>query len=130
MDISQDMMIDILLNLAGYLTAGLLGMVLYSAFRRTPTTSTSAIKASPIPKPVKVDNGRDLEYVSFKSGRLAGSTGSRMGSVAPGQLTTQQRNRVEVIRLAREMLKSGTSKDRVQDLLPISDGEMALLSEN
>ena len=39
----------------------------------------------------------------------------------------RQRNRAEVMRLAREMLQSGTPKDNVRNLLPISDGELALL---
>ncbi|MBN4076243.1 hypothetical protein JYT16_00850 [Gemmatimonas aurantiaca] len=37
------------------------------------------------------------------------------------------RNRAEVIRLAREMLKAGNSAERVTDLLPVSESEMQLI---
>jgi hypothetical protein len=42
-------------------------------------------------------------------------------------LSNARRNRGEVIRLARQMLNSGTSGEKVKQLLPISEGELSVL---
>jgi hypothetical protein len=120
MGISHHQLIDIALNIAGALAGGALWLVVLSVLRHRRQPST-ARPAAPVPasRPSAdrpAEGRRKVEFVSLREAEEAPAAGS------------YQRNRAEVIRLAREMLKSGSSAQRVQELLPISDGELAMLT--
>lgn len=120
MGISHNQLIDIALNIAGALAGGALWLVVLSILRhrRQPSAARQATPA-PAARPSAerpTEGRRKVEFVSLREAEEAPATGSF------------QRNRAEVIRLAREMLKSGSSAQRVQELLPISDGELAMLT--
>jgi len=128
--IAPEVLTDTVLNLIGYVTAGALCTMAYSAAtgKKRPTKAIT----TPSHSDTRTESARSgsaqrkTEFVSLKSV----STGTGAASTASRGLTLQQqRNRAEVIRLAREMLISGTSRDNVRSLLPISDGELAMLTD-
>jgi len=123
MGISQEILSDAALNVVGYLIAGALLTLLYSSFTNRSGKKTAAATANPAPGSgeTPIPNGtRRVEFVDLRSV-------STNRSAAESQ--NRQRNRAEVMRLAREMLQSGTPRDNVRNLLPISEGEMALLMD-
>ncbi len=134
MEFSQDTLIDVGLSVAGYLAAGALWMVLYSLFTGRSNArvaapalaggNSSASAGSAIGDAVR--EKRKLQYVD-----LRGSTAVASPAVAAPETPRaeqQRRNRVQVIKLAREMLQDGRTQDQVRDLLPISEGELAMLA--
>lgn len=136
MDVWNDRIIDMGLNILEYLVAGGLGMLIYSVFGGRQAKPADVAAPVPVsasnPSPVKPSYqpgvGLDCEFVSFSpappmpeaapSGSDAPPTASQSG---------RRRDRQEIIRMAREMLKSGTAGDLVKRSLPISEGELALL---
>jgi hypothetical protein len=132
MELSREIIIDVLLNVAGYLTAGALCLVLYSLVtgRNRSVAQTAPAKLTQPVEP-ELRNGRTTrkaEFVSFASTATVRDTDLEERDRLRSEVTRYQRNRAEVIRIAREMLKSGTSQDNIRNLLPISEGELALLS--
>jgi hypothetical protein len=131
MGISHEILTDAALNVVGYLIAGVLLTLLYSSLTNRSTKKTAATAASLVQGAgeTPVQNGtRRVEFVDLRSVPTEDSRQvSPIRSAAESQ--NRQRNRAEVMRLAREMLQSGTPRDNVRSLLPISEGEMALLEK-
>jgi hypothetical protein len=138
MEFSQDNIIDLSLTIAGYMAAGALWTVLYSLFTR-PQKSERAVTASSTETDATraaisdaVRERRSLQYVDLRGAaspqmatpQTTTPTNDRTGN----RLDQYRRNRAEVVRLAREMLKDGRSQQQVRELLPITDGELALLA--
>ena len=68
---------------------------------------------------------RRMEFVSLADSKPVSRTPifeSRRRTTNP-----EHQARLQVIGTAREMLDAGTSEDRIRKLLPISEGELALL---
>ena len=132
MELSREIIIDVLLNVAGYLTAGALWLVVYSlAMGRSRATAQATPKAKSLPVEPELRESRPArksEFVSFASTATTRDSDLEERDRLRSEATRYQRNRAEVIRIAREMLKSGTSQDNIRNLLPISEGELALLS--
>lgn len=129
MDVLNDRIIDVGLNVIGFIAAGLFWMIVYTTitkFRKARTASNIDI---PIPQPVPAAaDMQKPEFISFNSMpvrtdsvKTAPSTASRSGT---------RRNRLEIIRVAREMIENGASDENIRNALPISTGELALLSSN
>lgn len=131
MDVLNDQLIDIGLNILGYLIAGALGMLVYSTFRggrRAPATvpaEATPTSDNPESKPDK----RNLEFVSFKQAPTAEiKQVTQPAETSRPKMDRQRRvDRVEIVRLAREMIKAGTPDNTIRRTLPISEGELALL---
>ncbi len=131
MELSRDIIIDVLLNVGAYLTAGAFWLVLYSMVTGRSRAAAPAPKARPVPVDAEPrGNGptRRTEFVSLVSGNNSRDAELEERDRLRSEATRYQRNRAEVIRIAREMLKSGTTRDHIRSLLPISEGELALLS--
>lgn len=123
MELSTDMIMEIALNTAGYMSAGLLLVVVFSMFwqkqvvapvetiemsqKQSPDTATAAAT------PVK-DN--ETVFIPLNANYITGPS-----------LSNARRNRGEVISLARQMLNSGTPGEKIKQLLPISEGELSVL---
>ncbi len=136
MDGLQNQLIDIGLNTLGYVVAGMLGMVIYSFAGRkkvqpvqiqAAAEPTAAAIAPPMSGTADV---ADVEFLDLRqqsiqsrqSTKNSSPSASQAGRTAPGKP-----DRVEIIRLAREMLKAGTPTEMIKRTLPISDGELSLL---
>lgn len=130
MDVTPNQWIDLALNAAGYLVAGAIWMVLYSmiagrrAKRRQAPAAAAPAPAAPQPKPAP-RAGATVYVPLTGTGAVARS---ESGESTHQPVTEGRRNRTEVLRLAREMLRQGAPHDQVQSRLPISEGELALLN--
>jgi len=129
MGISREILSAAALNVVGYLLAGALLTLLYSSFTNRSGKKRTSGGANPVPgsgeKPMS-NGARRVEFVDLRS-VPTGDSRSVTASRSTTDTQNRQRNRAEVMRLAREMLQSGTPRDNVRSLLPISEGEMALL---
>ncbi|HVP06961.1 MAG TPA: hypothetical protein VMS71_03890 [Candidatus Acidoferrum sp.] len=135
MTISQDMIIDVALNVAGYLAAAGLLLIIGSLFRRTPKRAkatapvTESVAQDTLSRTERTTERRRLEFVNLKSDTARPEDQSRPVQKAGREdIGAYRRNRVEVMRLAREMLEAGSTRERVRETLPISEGELALLT--
>jgi len=132
MDVLNDQLIDVGLNILGYLIASALGMLVYSTFHRREKAPTAAAATVPQtaakPVAVPVEGKKQLEFVTFRN-----SDSSEMNEVSvPAEPKARvdrnkRSDRAEIIRLARGMIKAGASGETVRRTLPISEGELALL---
>ena len=129
MGISPELLSDAALNVAGYLLAGALLTLLYSTLthrtsrKNAPVTVSSAPQSPDTPA---TSSARRAEYVDLRNVKAPDNRPQSTGRSAV-DTQTRQRNRAEVMRLAREMLQSGTPRNNVRNLLPISEGELAML---
>lgn len=126
-EISQAQLIETGLNVAGYLAASALSILLYaSVFNRKLRRIGFPIIGSPTaervaPEPTTERAERSAQGLTVFEAPAA---------EAPVSATRDQRynrNRSEVIRLAREMMAAGNSAERVTDLLPVTESEMQLI---
>ncbi len=130
MGISQEILSEAALNVVGYLLAGALLTLLYSSLtnRGVRKAAAPAKSAQDAGEAGMSNGGRRAEFVDL---RAVPTANSRATSSSRPTVDSQnrQRNRAEVMRLAREMLQSGTPRENVRSLLPISEGEIALLEK-
>jgi hypothetical protein len=130
MDVLNEQVIDIGLRVTGYLAAAGLGMLLYSAIRgrrrATATVGTPEVSSEPTRAAASAQSA--VQFVSLRhpqSNTVATRT-EGSASTSP-QKTDIRRDRPEIIRLARQMLKAGTPTEMIRRTLPISDAELAFL---
>ncbi len=124
MGISQQILSEAALNVVGYLLAGALLTLLYSSLTNRGSKKAAARPATESVEKATTAGSRKVEFVNLRAVPPADSRASSRTSI---DAQSRQRNRAEVMRLAREMLASGTPRENVRSLLPISEGEIALL---
>ncbi len=129
--LTNQMLIDLALNVAGYVAAGALSLVVYSMFRRAPQPSAPREMQPAYPaqagQPVVAmpaganltPDARGMHFVGFGDAPR-GENGA--------QSLTTRRNRTEVLRVARGMLRSGATDAQIKAALPVSDAELAVLT--
>lgn len=142
MELSQDLIIDVALNAVGYIAAAALVMTVLSLFRRNsataaaPAESTEVVevaKTAPPPAPVKLAAGAaKMEFLKLSGDSPAGAEEARAESAEDPESTEKtdsgRRDRSEIIRVAREMLKAGATAEKITSILPVSQAELAMLS--
>lgn len=137
MEVSQEQLIDLGLNIVGFLAAGGLLMIVSSVMRgrkqRKLATAESpgvaAREAAPTDTTSDKDNP-DIEFVSLVPKDPVEKDGSP-GGVQPAQAgPIARRNRSEIIKMAKEMLEARRSTEEITESLPVSEAELALLSHN
>lgn len=138
MDLSNEVLMDLLLNAAGYLAAGGLLLVLYSLFRGRrkapmdpPGSDSRRVDQGPGETGSVAGERRRIEFIKFgKQPCQADAVGA--GEVhlkgAPAMPATSRRDRLDVMGLARKMIQAGASAEKIRAVLPISEAELALLS--
>lgn len=138
-DFFNDRLIDTGLNVIGYTAAGLLWMLVYSAFsRRTRRSETAASPSDTVseshagqPSPAKSSSPKTrTEFISLDSTEQPSVDSSVPSSSADEVSTADRRNRSDIIRVAREMIKNGVAKEMIKRTLPITDGELSLLIQS
>jgi len=124
MEFSTDRIIDLALNVAAYVAAGALWMVMYSLFERrgriVSEDSATGAPAKTSVTPAVVEPM--LSTPAAKPGKVQ--------FIGFGKKTTgdpHRRNRAEVLRLAREMIRDGATDGDIKSALPVSDVELAVL---
>ena len=128
MDISTDTLIDLALNIAGFLTAGGLLLVIYSAFNRKNHDSRAGYEDCPqvtgdqhqLPA-ASARTGRGIEFISLQETGIGPEE-------SKGDELSGRSGRAAVIKMARELLSAGSTHNDVKAVLPISDAELALLN--
>ena len=134
MDVINDHIMDIGLNALGYLVAGGLGVLLHSAFmgRRRQVAGVPAptpdIESQP-DDPSRPSTRQPFEYVDLRQQRK-GKTDAAVGIASRPAAATAHRDRREIIRVARQMLKAGAAGDQIRATLPISQSELTLLQNS
>lgn len=131
MDVLNEQVIDIGLTVIGYLAAAGLGMLLYSVMAGRRRSAPALIEVQEVvtgSRRSEAACGVDVQYVDLRA-RQSTTLPSRASSVSPKPTVgvESRRDRPEIIRLARQMLKAGTPAEMVRRTLPISDAELALL---
>lgn len=135
MDISSEFYVDLLLNLIGYLAAGALVWTVYPmvASRLRRRSVTLVRPEAPPSRPLRVQQPADAPQFM----RLQEPTPTAQTFIADADKPTERssmlrpserRDRVDIIRIAREMLKAGADNRRIQQVLPVSEAELALLT--
>lgn len=139
MDVSQELLIDIGLNLVGYLAAGFLLILLYSLFTKSGKAKvvsqmTETDPACPTPSDVRRNQTAELktdssvEFIEFGNSEGVNGNEPAQQAARPRQATENyRRKRLKIISTARQMLNAGTPENKVKSLLPISDAELSLL---
>jgi hypothetical protein len=136
MDISQNLLIDIGLDVIGYLAAGMLSVIIYTTFftgRSEDKKSSSVADSAPGPSirgggrsAIEETTGRRrMEFVSLVDRQRSAGVArfaSRTRTINP-----EHQARLQLLSTAKEMLDAGTPEGRIRKLLPISEGELALL---
>lgn len=135
MTVSNDLIIEVALNVVGFLASGGLMIVAFSMFFRKNNTAVSA-SAEPEYVPVSSEEketesekitdkelGGKIEFVNFQNSKHA--TEQSQQRVDTGRRF--HRNRIEVIKQAKEMLKAGKSTIDVRHALPIAEAELDLI---
>ncbi len=138
MDVPFDQLIDTGLMVAAYAVAGALGALVYSAVAHrqranaTRPVASAAAGATPLPAAGRPGLARDqFQYVDFRGAGSMSAHGDAAGAVSRVQSqAATRRDRAEIIRLAREMIKARTPQETIKRTLPISDGELALLQSS
>jgi len=131
MELSNDMILDIALNAAGYIAAGFLAIVIYSMFgarrrkRQALAPAVRRTKARPESKAIDAEG----QFISLAGTPSAPPTTPVAAATKPAaRRRTDYGDRADVVRIAKEMLKAGASSERIQRLLPISEAELMLLN--
>lgn len=142
MELSPQFLIDFSINLGGYLLAAILGGLLYRLVNRKPAPATAMVTENNHTaasmamvnleeKPVAAKNDTKMDFISFTK-TAPEKTNNAVDEiddliVAPPKKNAN-RNRKEIIQLSSKMLNADFSNDRIKELLPVSDGELALIS--
>ena len=134
MELSQDLIVDVALNVAGYIAAAGLVLTVFSLFKKShgatvpaPTEAVVTVPAPKVPKPARTAGiGAKMEFLKL-SGNSSASAGEPK-TETEDKPDSGRRDRSEIIRVAREMLKAGATIDKITSILPISQAELAMLS--
>jgi hypothetical protein len=133
MDVSTQTLIDTALNVAGFIAAGGLLLLLATYFKeRSAKASSNPSGARPDPDPeeetVSATNTDDnYQFVSLTPDIMPQKP-DRTTEAKPDPSSGRKRDRREVIRMAREMIAAKQSTKDIQSRLPVTNAELALLS--
>ena len=135
MDFSQEFLLDMAINGAGFLTAALIGMVFYALFSNKKAPQQQEVvqennsKLSKSTQTIPTVQRQNVSNVKFIQLGSTGSEGEHVTHVKK-EAAPARASRKEVIQLARKMLDAGSTTENIKRILPVSDAELALLSLN
>lgn len=126
---------DLFLNMIGYLAAGALVWAVYPMVasrmkRHTAAPTRPEIQPSPplpVQQPAVAPQFMRLHEATpqAETFTVADEKPVERSSVLR---PSERRDRVDIIRIAREMLRAGADNRRIQQVLPVSEAELALLT--
>jgi len=131
MELPNDMILDIALNAAGYIAAGILSVTIYSMFSgRSKKTKQLASAGMPVVQDTKSVPAHSVptQFINLKDVSASGANTKKSTPKQQSNLKISRSDRVGTIRIAREMLKAGATSEKIQRVLPISEAELALLN--
>jgi len=126
---TTDIIIDLGLNVIGYLAAGVLSLVIYSIFRRDrqPATPKPEPAAAPANSRTTASTEKPAPSAPARPGKVQFVGFGERGETPAAGSDPLRRNRADVLRIAREMIRTGSSSAEIKAALPISDTELAVL---
>lgn len=124
MELSNDQLINIGLNIVGFLAAGGLMMLIASVFRGRRTALSAITATNSTAKDLKINKTTAQSAMRQKAPTFVPLTGADESQPADND---RRRNRARVLELAQQMIADGQSDERIADLLPISQAELAVL---
>lgn len=140
MELSPQFINELLINFGGYFIAGVLGALFYAVIfsRRKAKTATVASTANITASQTTQENinstssiNSDMEFIKL------GENKSRLPEQVQSNLSenrktigSRRQNRLEIINLAKTMLKTGATIDNIKKVLPVSEAEMNLIKMN
>lgn len=132
--LSAGTLVDVALNVVGFLAAGGFFLVISSMIRdRRKRKSTTAVTEQPLPNAnapePAVDGKTSLSFVSLASERRGQTTETEKSAPVETAAESMRRNRAEVIEMARKMIAARESREAIAGKLPISEAELSMLSE-
>jgi hypothetical protein len=138
MDFTWNQIMDVALNVAGYLAAGSLAVLVYRMANRSPAKEPpSPVLATnptlPLEQYAAPERPTDLRDPRMQFVSLAGETPAQTpdspsaSPTKPKPRPATHRQRAEVIKLARQMVAAGATNENIQKVLPVSETELALL---
>jgi hypothetical protein len=126
-----------LINLGGYFIAGILGAVFYAVIFKSKKHKE---------QPVLADMKNNQPAIQNTASRAALNTNTKIEFIKLGEqksrlseqvqrnlpsgrksIGSRRENRMEIINLAKTMLKTGASFENIKKVLPVSDTELNLL---
>jgi len=124
MELSNDQLINIGLNIVGFLAAGGLMMLIAGAFRSRKTASLAVADTNGAASNTMTNKTTVQSNKMQKAPTFVPLTESNQGQPVDND---RRRNRARILELAQQMINDGQSDDRIVDLLPISQAELAVL---
>jgi len=135
MDFAWNPIMDVALNVIGYMAAGALALVVHRIFKDRSVGQVRIANASfeigPQTEPDMAGTQRRPNRPRFvKLGEPPADPVShrRVTIDRAGPQPSQTLKRTEIIRLAKRMLDSGAGEKRIQQVLPVSKAELVLLN--
>jgi len=134
MEISNEMLIDVALNVVGFVLAGLLTAVIYSMFGRKDKSATSfdqygADGGNIAMAPSRGRAGGKIEFIDFQSKGNSSAKPALSNVNSAGESSQFQRNRLEVIKQASEMLNGGKMTQDIRRNLAMTDSDLQILNQ-
>jgi len=127
MEVSNEMLIDVALNIIGFVAAGAFVNVIYSIFMRKNKVHESPPKLEMLERTLelahqgKMQPNSKIEFVDFRSKNNPLSKTSPIEKANAAPANRFQRNRLEIIDQVEKMLAAGRSAHKMQRKLPMSE---------
>ncbi len=151
MEMSQEMLIDFGLNLAGYLVVVILAYVLFRLPHRQRKSSQTAqrdelmptppqqTEAKPVAHSSRPSFGPQPDYIELAQMKVQATERTKQTTQITAETTknrttgrdagfSRRNNRREIYNQARDLLSKGKSSRELLQQLPITEGELEMLS--
>lgn len=132
MEISNELLINTAMNAAGFILAGALSVLIYSIatkrHREVQLINFLPEDTERDSEPQKTSRSEPrMEFVRFDNRNDEQPVVQRKEATTVSNNGRLQRNRLEVIRQAREMMDSGRATAEIRKILPLSGAELEFM---
>lgn len=132
MDIGNELLIDTAIIAAGYIFAGALSVLIYTVatkrHREVQLVNFLPEEGKIVEKKEEGSVSRNqFEFVRFEQGEKERAQVPERQMSAYLKSGRLQRNRLELIRQAREMMNSGIASEEIKKVLPLSAAELEFM---
>ncbi len=126
MEIANEQLIDVALNMVGFVLAGILMTVIHSMIYKNEKAAPKpklTVEATDIAQPVPANSrtGANIEFIDFQSKGVPANRSAIANDSPLNQPSQFQRNRMEVIKQATDMLGGGQATRNVRRSLPMRE---------
>lgn len=116
----------------------MLGVVIYSLFKRSPKSQrksqislNDAGIVEPQRKEMSTGKTKKVKFIKLGESVSYPLSKNKVKTGKSSQNSSSQRyDHLEIIRIARSMLKAGATPEKIKKVLPVSESELVLLKAN